>query len=170
MDRLLAAAAACMITIFGCPAAFAGAAPAEPVPSRDEVRAAIAVYDRAPLSEPGAAAGRIVLDYAERGPGVLVISGEALPWLGGNVDADVSALLTGAWIVGAVHWQIDGGELGQACTAFEQVFHVYGLLQDADPNVRVKEVYRLSRLKARGRLPATCAEIDAQASREGAHG
>ncbi len=123
--------------------------------SKDDVRKAIVIFRRNPVSVQGEMSQPIILSFAKDSPDVEVaVSEKRMPWINDkSTPSEAGTVLLVAYMSGDILAQLDKGTTkDDPLAATEQVIATYRQLQDADSKLKVPSVEKLIVLQKQGKL------------------
>lgn len=123
--------------------------------SKEDIRRAIAIFRRDPLSAQGEMTRPIILKFAEDSPDVeIALDEKHMAWFNNkSLSDDTRQTLLVAFMVGDIQSQLDGRKTkDDPVAASEQVIATYRQLQKADSKLKIREVEDLIELQKHGKL------------------
>lgn len=133
--------------------------------SSETILQLIGMLERDPMSERGAAARSVILDFAEKSDTVMVeVSERAMPWVeDSSVPEGAQLVLTAAYVAGNVKSQLERKvNANDSMAGWKQVFSAYDALRKHSPGIRVRGVEVLLEEEKSGQLKARALELDGQ--------
>lgn len=123
--------------------------------SKDDVRKAIVIFRRNPLSIQGELTRPIITSFAKESPDVeIALTEKKLPWIDDkSTPSETGQILLVAYMAGDILAQLDKGRTKEESVAsIEQVIVTYRQLQGANPKLEVASVEKFISLQKQGKL------------------
>lgn len=143
------------------------AAPAQDVTkyAPETILQLIKIHDRDPVSERGAAARVVIMEFADKSETVLVnISERAMPWEADTRTPEAARrILTGAYVAGNVRSQLERKvNANDSMAGWTSVFRAYEALRKHSRGMRIASIEALLEEEKNGQLKARAMEVDGQ--------